>query len=125
MGSGLKQIWLPNCHGAGCFANDMDQACAWCVYDLQTCQDVRQDCKQLLAARNAQNAHCLSVSRGSYDVHGYFCKGKETRIFYPDGQGPFPLVVYGHGMAPMGHADGREESLAHIASSGFVVLAPN
>ena len=124
---GRKQIWVPKCRGKGCFANDVDQSCAWCVYDLGSCLAAygNVDCHEILAHRRAQNAGCIDVGRDAFEVPGYGCDGSETVIAYPKGDGPCPVVLYGHGMAPNGAVDGRMEAMAHVAANGLLVLAPN
>lgn len=55
---------------------------------------------------------------------GYVCgnHGAQTLIFWPDGPGPFHVVVYGHGIG--GGIDGVNDWLSTIASLGLIVIAP-
>ncbi len=45
-----------------------------------------------------------------------------TTIYRPQGRGPFPLIVFGHGSS--GHPDKFTELLGSWAAAGFVVAAP-
>ncbi|MGE0495492.1 MAG: alpha/beta hydrolase family protein [Vulcanimicrobiota bacterium] len=47
----------------------------------------------------------------------------QTRITYPDGQGPFPLVIVSHGNG--GNWGSHQQIVDAIAAEGYVVLAPN
>merc|ERR1711896_3733 len=59
--SGQRQTTVPSCMGTGCKANGVDHDCAWCVYDLDKCVSVYGDvCHETVAARESQNAACLS-----------------------------------------------------------------
>jgi len=121
--SGQRQIWVPNCQGAGCNANGLDNECAWYVDDLQLCEaSYNVSCEHVVAARKAQHVMSYPVSSDRYDVEGYVCGGSTTLIYHPSGDGPFPLIIYLHGSG--GSVDGRESGLASVASSGFVVVAP-
>jgi len=53
-------------------------------------------------------------------VKGYVCSGTQTDIFYPDGEGPFPVVVYLHGASVFG----RKVAFQIAASYGLVVIKP-
>jgi dienelactone hydrolase len=46
----------------------------------------------------------------------------ETRIVFPDGGGPYPLLVMSHGAS--GHPDEYLETIPTWAADGFVVAAP-
>lgn len=46
----------------------------------------------------------------------------ETHLFVPDGAGPFPLIVFSHGLA--GHPTKFSKLLGSWARAGFVVAAP-
>lgn len=54
---------------------------------------------------------------------GYFCGGSNTVIFWPEGKGPFHVVIYGHGIG--GGVDDNWDWFGEIASLGLIVLAPN
>jgi len=64
------------------------------------------------------------VGRGYYEIEGYECASgdKSTVIFYPQGPGPFNVVVYGHGA--WGYLDGSDAWLQTVASLGLIVIAP-
>jgi len=64
------------------------------------------------------------VGRGSFDVAGYHCSSNETvtAIWYPKGDGPFNVVVYGHG--EWGEIDENDDWLETMASIGLIVIAP-
>lgn len=56
---GQRQIWAPDCTGAGCLANDVDSECAWCVYDVAQCEKVHGNiCEETKAARDAEGVIC-------------------------------------------------------------------
>ena len=116
---GRKQIWVPKCRGKGCFANDVDQSCAWCVYDLGSCLAAygNVDCHEILAHRRAQNAGCIDVGRDAFEVPGYGCDGSETVIVYPKGD----RIRSWHGSQ---WRRGRPHG-GHGARGGQLVLAPN
>merc|ERR1712000_384887 len=67
-----------------------------------------------------QSVTSYGVSTGSYDVNGYVCSGTRTDIWYPDGTGPFPIVVYLHGASVFG----RTTAFEIAASCGLVVIKP-
>lgn len=46
-----------------------------------------------------------------------------TTIYLPEGDGPFPLIAFAHGLA--GHPDKFSELLSAWATAGYVVLAPS
>jgi dienelactone hydrolase len=52
-------------------------------------------------------------------VHG---RSLSTAVYVPDGGGPFPLIVFSHGLA--GHPDKFTELLTVWARAGYVVAAP-
>lgn len=57
--SGQKQVWVPSCRGVGCRANGVDDDCAWCVYDLQSCKSFYGlACEDTVADRAAQAVDC-------------------------------------------------------------------
>lgn len=69
--SGQRQVVVPGCAGIGCNANGKDSNCAWCVYDINKCEQVYgKSCKETKAARDAQNASCggSGVSLPAHDV---------------------------------------------------------
>jgi len=76
----------------------------------------------VVASIPAQIVSSYTVSSGSYTVDGYVCGGSKTLIYYPVGDGPYPVIIYLHGSG--GDVDGRESGLASVASSGFVIVAP-
>ncbi|MCA9797231.1 MAG: dienelactone hydrolase family protein, partial [Candidatus Eremiobacteraeota bacterium] len=47
----------------------------------------------------------------------------QTRITYPDGPGPFPLVIVSHGNG--GNWSSHQQIVDAIAAQGYVVMAPN
>lgn len=56
---GQRMIWVPSCEGTGCLADGVNQECAWCVYDLDKCQQIYGHvCRETKAAREAQNMTC-------------------------------------------------------------------
>jgi len=120
---GQMQIWVPNCQGTGCFANGIDQECAWHVHDLDKCRSLHGTvCDETDAARQAQHASGIPTASGKYDVEGYACGGTSTGIWYPTTGGPYPLVIYLHGSD--GGDDGRSSQYASVAATGLVVVAP-
>lgn len=75
----------------------------------------------------SETAPTFQVGRGWFEIDGYKCGGsKSTVLFYPkptaDTDGPFPVVVYGHGA--WGEVDGSDDWLATVASLGLIVIAP-
>lgn len=46
----------------------------------------------------------------------------DTTVYLPEGPGPFPLIVFSHGLN--GHPDKFRELLGHWARGGYVVVAP-
>ncbi len=44
------------------------------------------------------------------------------KVFIPQGQGPFPLIIFSHGAA--GNFDANITQAQHLASHGYVVVAP-
>jgi len=61
--SGQKQVWVPGCRGVGCRANGVDDDCAWCVYDLQSCKSFYGlVCEATVADRAAQAVDCNSIT---------------------------------------------------------------
>jgi len=121
--SGQMQVWVPDCPGAGCFANGIDQECAWHVHDMERCRSIYgDDCDATDTARKAQQVTAMPVSSGNYNVDGYVCLGTKTDIWYPSTGGPYPFVIYLHGSG--GGDDGRSSQFASVASTGLVVVAP-
>jgi dienelactone hydrolase len=47
----------------------------------------------------------------------------QTRITAPDGKGPFPLIIMSHGNG--GNWSSHQHIADHLASHGYIVLAPN
>jgi dienelactone hydrolase len=65
----------------------------------------------------------MSVQRGWTQVEGYKCSAqKDTVLFFPDLNGSYPVIVYGHGT--WGAIDGMDEWLETISANGFIVIAP-
>lgn len=121
--NGQTQIWVPQCQGIGCYANGIDRECAWHVHNMAKCKSIQGDvCLETDAARKAQRAVGLAVTSGTFDVDGYVCGGTSTGIWYPSGEGVYPLIIYLHGSG--GGDDGRDAGMASVAASGFVVIAP-
>eukprot|EP00927_Polykrikos_kofoidii_P062127 TRINITY_DN56942_c0_g1_i1.p1 TRINITY_DN56942_c0_g1~~TRINITY_DN56942_c0_g1_i1.p1 ORF type:complete len:424 (+),score=62.33 TRINITY_DN56942_c0_g1_i1:85-1356(+) len=67
-GVGQQMVRVNNCKGAGCFANGVDQNCAWCVYNMTGCEKIYGTiCKDTHEARRAQKAACAFASgRGAW-----------------------------------------------------------
>lgn len=121
--NGQMHVWVPDCQGAGCFANGIDQECAWHVHDMAKCRAIYgDDCDATDVARQSQHVSASPVTKGSYNVDGYVCGGTTTDIWYPSTGGPYPIVIYLHGSG--GGDDGRSSQFASIASTGLVVVAP-
>ena len=64
----------------------------------------------------------------TFDVE-YLSHGSETflaRVYQPQDQGPFPMLVYVHGGAWSGGArTSGELIMGHLAASGLIVFAPD
>jgi predicted dienelactone hydrolase len=49
-------------------------------------------------------------------------KDLQLRINYPDGKGPFPVIVWSHGM--FGSKDGYQPLIQHWVQHGYIVIQP-
>ena len=58
--------------------------------------------------------HDISLSRGSRSL--------ETRLWYPQTGGPYPLILFSHGLTA--HPNDWKNTLSRWAQAGFVVAAP-
>lgn len=78
-----------------------------------------------LASASAAAAE-YSVITATFDVHvDYVCHGRTTKVFYPDGAGSFPVVVYAHGQGTANPSfEGCTNALQTVASHGLIVIAP-
>jgi len=73
-----------------------------------------------------------NVGMGSFEYNGYECgrEGPQTLVFYPEGQGPFNVALYAHGLGGyLDHGtsstmDGLDEWMKTVASIGFIVIVP-
>ena len=62
-----------------------------------------------------------------FDVEGYSCgKGEmTTNVYFPtSGDGPFPVVLFAHGMDGM-PGMGYDKWMEDVADKGFIVIAPD
>lgn len=72
------------------------------------------------------------VGMGSFEYTGYNCgrEGPQTLVFYPEGEGPFNVALYAHGLGGyLDHGtsstmDGVDEWIKTVASIGFIVIVP-
>jgi len=63
------------------------------------------------------------VRSGWYEISGFQCTDQtDMVVFYPPGDGPFPVVVFGHGL--WGEVDGADDFMKTIADQGLIVIAP-
>jgi dienelactone hydrolase len=76
---------------------------------------------------------CMASNQGELEVDGYTCNDKSTKtaVYYPDGEGPFNLVLFGHGSSGWNHegcdeckSQAYSEWLGEVADRGLVVVAP-
>jgi len=92
-------------------------------YLKTACTTLRKDWDNAAATTSGVLVSGSSVGVGWYEVDGYKCSGqKDTVIFYPMGEGPFNVVVYGHGA--WGEIDGADSWMHTIAKQGLIVIAP-
>lgn len=73
---------------------------------------------------NATFSLYRNVGRGVFDILGYECSDgyPGTLIFYPEGAGPFGVVLFRGGVD--GDLDHMDDWLETISSLGMIVLAP-
>ncbi|MET0884640.1 MAG: hypothetical protein ABWZ13_10845, partial [Acidimicrobiales bacterium] len=59
----------------------------------------------------------------SGDVAAEPSRTLESLVFLPEGDGPYPLLVFAHGLASS--PDAYLDLLGAVASAGFVIVAPD
>lgn len=76
-------------------------------------------------ARSSGVFESYSVASGSFNVSGYQCgdRSPNTKIWYPDADGPFNVIVYGHGS--WGGIDCGSRTIEKVAGVGLIVIAPD
>jgi len=118
-------------------ANSPEECCEFCS-ETKGCKAfthvsgncfLKDSCEQMhmdwINLKNLTSATMptVKVGRGWYEIDGYQCGGqKDTVVLFPQGKGPYNVVVFGHGL--WGEVDGADDWLETIASQGLIVIAP-